>query len=121
MEVTALGLFQQRSLAHVCYDKGCWLGFALVEVPGLGLVLQRSLAWAYFLSDHSLITTLAGVADLVLLIQACCGRGPCLGHIPTEVFGLSLLPWQLLPLICTCEGCWLTLALAEVTDSSLLL
>ena len=88
MEFTVSGLLWPRLSTQTCFYKSPLSDSAPAEVPGLGLVLQRSLALIFSL----------GVPDLVVpglaedLAQAYSLRGPRLMPRPTEFSGSCLLP-----------------------------
>lgn len=53
VEVAALDLLWQRSLAQAYFGGGCWLRSNPAGVPDLVPVPQTSLAWACSFSSHS--------------------------------------------------------------------
>ena len=57
VEFAVSGLLWSRLLAQTCFCKCSWSGSAPVEVPGLGLVLQRSPALIFSLGGPRLRCT----------------------------------------------------------------
>ena len=76
----------------------CWLIFVSVKVPGLYLVLQKSLAWGWSCKGLWLQTTPSELPDLNMprptedLPQAYSFRDPRLMVGPTEFSGSCLFP-----------------------------